>query len=53
MINFINTFLSYVVVMLVIAAVGAVAVTIGLTLRKKKNAKEMQTQNAETAAENK
>ena len=47
MVNFINSFLSYVVVLLVIAAVGAVAITLGITLRKKKNAKEAQTQDAE------
>jgi len=37
MIDFINTFLSYVVLMLIIAAVGGVAIAIGITMRKKKN----------------
>lgn len=36
---FINTFLSYVILMLVIAAVGGVAIAIGIHARKKKNMK--------------
>ena len=39
MVGFINTFLSYVVLMLVILAVGAVGFALGLFLRKKKNEK--------------
>lgn len=39
MVSFINTFLSYVVLMLVILAVAAVGFAIGLFLRKKKNEK--------------
>ena len=36
-VSFLNSFLSYLVVLVVIAAVGAVAITLGITLRKKKN----------------
>lgn len=39
LISFINAFLSYGVLMVIILAVGAVAITIGLTLAKRKNAK--------------
>ena len=49
MTSFVNTFLSYLVVLLVICAVAAVAVTIGLTLAKKKNAKASVTEAAESA----
>lgn len=35
-VSFLNSFLSYLVVLVVIAAVGAVAITLGITLRKKK-----------------
>lgn len=41
--------LSYLVVLVVIAAVGAVAITLGITLRKKKNKKEEMQQTQETA----
>ena len=40
MIQFVNTFLSYFVLLAVIAAVGAVGITLGIFLRKKKDAKE-------------
>lgn len=39
-VSFLNSFLSYLVVFAVIAVVGAVAITLGITLRKKKNAAE-------------
>ena len=39
MIPFINTFLSYLLLFLVIVGLGAIAITIGITLAKKKNAK--------------
>lgn len=39
MVNFINTFLSYVLLMVIILAVGAVGFVIGRILRKRKNAK--------------
>lgn len=42
MVSFINTFLSYIVLMLIILAVGAVGFTIGLILRKKKNEKLLE-----------
>ena len=38
MVSVVNSFLSYLVLMLVILAVGGVAVAIGITLRKRKNA---------------
>ena len=37
MVGFVNSFLIYVVQFLVIAVAGAVAVTIGITMAKKKN----------------
>ena len=39
MIAFINTFLSYIVLMLIILVVAAVGFSVGMVLRKKKNAK--------------
>lgn len=49
-VSFFNSFLSYLVVFAVIAVVGAVAITLGITLRKKKNAAE-EKQAAEAAKE--
>ncbi len=49
MISFANTFLSYVVVLLVIGVVAAVAITIGITGAKKKNAKAADDEAAENA----
>lgn len=49
LISFINAFLSYGVLMLIILAVGAVAITIGLTLAKRKNAKKAAQAVAEEA----
>ena len=46
-VSFLNSFLSYLVVLVVIAAVGAVAITLGITLRKKKNATEEMKQTEE------
>ena len=46
-VSFLNSFLSYLVVLVVIAAVGAVA--LGITLRKKKNKKEGMQQAKESA----
>ena len=39
MVSVVNAFLSYVMVMLVIAVVAGVAITIGITLRKRKDKK--------------
>lgn len=39
MIAFINTFLSYIVLMLIILVVAALGFTVGRVLRKRKNAK--------------
>ena len=41
-VSFLNSFLSYLVVL-----VGAVAITLGITLRKKKNAAEEKKQTEE------
>ena len=38
MISFLNAFMSYLVVMIVIVVVAGVALTIGITAAKKKNA---------------
>ena len=46
-VSFLNSFLSYLVVLVVIAAVGAAAITLGITLRKKKNATEEKRQTEE------
>ncbi len=52
---FFNSFLSYIVLMVIILIVGGIAVTIGLTLAKRKNTKaakteeEVQTQTDENA----
>lgn len=46
-VSFLNSFLSYLVVLVVIAAVGAAAITLGITLRKKKNATEEKKQTEE------
>ena len=48
MVNFVNTFLSYILLMAVILVVGGIAVTIGITLRKRKNA---QTATVDVAEE--
>ena len=48
MVSFMNSFLSYMVLMLVIVAVAGVAVFIGITMRKTKNAAE----STEEALEN-
>ena len=51
MIAFANSFLSYLVVFLVFVAVIALAVAIGITLRKGSNAKAAALQAQETAEE--
>lgn len=42
---FINSFLSYLLLLLVIVVLGGIAITVGITLRKKKNAKEVEREN--------
>ncbi|MDL2302243.1 hypothetical protein LJC58_07805 [Lachnospiraceae bacterium OttesenSCG-928-D06] len=42
MINFINTFLSYIVLMLAIVVIAGIAVVIGTNMRKKKNVEAEQ-----------
>ena len=39
LINFVNTFLSYFVLLAIIVVVAGIALTIGITLAKRKNAK--------------
>ena len=50
-VSFLNSFLSYLVLLVIIVAVGAVAVTLGITLRKKKNAAEEKQQTEATDAQ--
>ncbi len=38
MINFVNTFMSYLVLLVIIVVVAGIATTIGITMAKKKNA---------------
>lgn len=52
LVEFGRIFLSYGLLMLIIIAVGAVAIFIGITLAKKKNAKNTAAVEAETANEN-
>ena len=47
MVAFFNSFLSYLLLMLVIAAVAGVAVFIGSTLRKRKNQQSADVAGAE------
>lgn len=51
MVSFVNVFLSYFILFAVIAVVAGCAVALGITLRKKKNAKESQAGTASTDAE--
>lgn len=48
LISFLNSFLSYLVLMVIIIIVAGIAVTIGLTLAKRKNAKKAAAQEPET-----
>lgn len=51
MVSFINSFLIYLVQFLVICVAGAVAITIGITMAKKKNAgKASETEASEGTA---
>ena len=51
MINFINTFLSYIVLMVIIVVVAGVGLTIGLILAKRKNAKAAANVSADSGNE--
>lgn len=51
MVAFLNSFLSYLLLMLVIAAVAGVAVFIGITLRRRKNQQSAGDAGAEQADE--
>lgn len=44
MISFLNSFLSYLLLLIIIAALAMVGLFIGVTLRKKKNAKAESTE---------
>lgn len=48
MVSFINAFLSYLLLLFVIVILGAVAVTVGITLRKRKNAQMVCEEQAGT-----
>lgn len=48
LILFLNSFLSYIVLMVIIIIVAGIAVTIGLTLAKRKSAKTAANQEPET-----
>lgn len=53
LISFANVFLSYLVLMIIILVVGGIAIVIGLTLAKKKNAKAaVEAATVETVTEN-
>ncbi len=49
LIGFLNSFLSYIVLMVIILVVGGIAIAIGLTLRKKKNAGAQAAEDTEKA----
>lgn len=44
-VSFANAFLSYLLLFLIIVVLGGIAITIGITLRKRKNAKEAVQEN--------
>jgi len=47
MIAFVNTFLSYLLLLLVIVAVASIGLAIGIVMRKKKNAQLLAEQDKE------
>lgn len=47
--GFINSFVSYLLLLLIFVAVGGAAVFLGITLRKNANAKAEQAGNTESA----
>lgn len=51
LINFVNTFLSYIVLLAIIVIVAGVALTIGITLAKRKNAKASANITVDSAKE--
>ena len=51
LINFVNTFLSYFVLLAIIVVVAGIALTIGITLAKRKNAKASTTITADSSKE--
>lgn len=53
MINFINVFLSYLILLIIIVILSAVAITIGIYLRKRKDNKAEQADLTYHNSENK
>ena len=51
MISFLNSFLSYLLLLIIIAALAMVGLFIGVTLRKKKNAKAEATEASVTESD--
>ena len=47
MIAFVNTFLSYLLLLFIIVAVAGIGVVIGINMRKKKDAQALADQNTE------
>lgn len=47
MIEFINSFLSYVLLFVIMAAIAGLGIFAGITLRKKKNAEQAENEAAE------
>ncbi len=45
MIAFINSFLNYIIILVIMAAVAGLGIFIGITLRKKKNEKKVEDSN--------
>ncbi len=48
---FLNSFLSYILLFLIIVVVAGIAMFIGITMRKKSNAKEAELENMTDAGE--
>lgn len=46
-VSFLNSFLSYLMLLLIIVVLGGVAIALGITLRKKKNAQEPKVEETE------
>lgn len=51
MIAFLNTFLSYLLLMIIILVVGGIAITIGINMRKAKNSQVQEMENVESKEE--
>lgn len=51
MVAFLNTFLSYLLLMVIILVVGGIAITIGINMRKAKNSQAQETEAVESKEE--